>query len=206
CDNAEPAALADGEMDDSVVAAKHAAVEIDDFARSGGARTQPFDDVGIAAARHKADILTVLLIGDREPEAARQFTRLELGAVAEREAQQVELGGCRRKQEITLVALAFARAIERASAIRQPPRGDIVTGGQDCRAELARSRQQIAEFDRLVALDTRHRRLSGDIAFSEAIDDRLLEALLVVEDIMRNADPRGDRPGVVDVAAGAARA
>src|SRR5262249_29983030 len=53
---------------------------------------------------------------------------------------------------------------------------------------------------------TRHRRLSGDIAFSEAIDDRLLEALLVVEDIMRNADPRGDRPGVVDVAAGAARA
>src|SRR5262249_59632600 len=83
--NAEPAALADGEMDDSIMAAEHAAVEIDDFARCGGARTQPFDDVGIAAARHKADILAVLLIGDREPEAARQFTRLELGAVTERE-------------------------------------------------------------------------------------------------------------------------
>src|SRR5262249_38419280 len=125
-------------------------------------------------ARHKADIRTVLLIGHREPEAARQFTRLELGAVTEREPQQVELGGCRCEQEITLVALGFARPIERASAIRQPPRGDIVTGGQHRRAELARSRQQIVEFDRLVALDTRHRRLSGDIAFSEAIDDHLL--------------------------------
>ena len=80
-----------------------------------------------------------------------------------------------------------------------------MAGGQHRRAELARSRQQIVEFDRLVALDTRHRRLSGDIAFSEAIDDRLLEALLVVEDIVRNADPRGDRAGVVDIAAGAAR-
>src|SRR5262249_61637769 len=54
--NAEPAALADGEMDDSIMAAEHAAVEIDDFARCGGARTQAFDDVGQTGAPDKADI------------------------------------------------------------------------------------------------------------------------------------------------------
>ena len=80
-----------------------------------------------------------------------------------------------------------------------------MAGRQHGGAEFARGRQQIAEFDRLVALDARHRRLAGDVACREPVDDRFLEALLVVEYIVRNADARGHCAGIVDVAAGAAR-
>ena len=66
--DAEAAPLADGEMDDAVVAAEHPAVEIDDVAGLGRARPQPLDDVGVAAGRHEADVLAVVLVGDRKPE------------------------------------------------------------------------------------------------------------------------------------------
>src|SRR4051794_19407937 len=62
--NTETAPLSDGEMDDAVMAAKHAAVQINDVARFSGAGPQPFDDFGVAAGRHEADILTIVLVGD----------------------------------------------------------------------------------------------------------------------------------------------
>src|SRR4051812_12579751 len=62
--NAQTAPLSDGEMDDALMAAKHAAVQINDVARFSGAGPQPFDDFGVAAGRHEADILAVVLVGD----------------------------------------------------------------------------------------------------------------------------------------------
>ena len=117
--DAEAAPLADGEMDDAVVAAEHAAVEVDDLARLGGARPQPLDHVGIVPARHEADVLAVRLVGDRQAEAARQVARLRLGPIAERKAQEIELRARGGEQEIALVALGLAGAIERAAAARQ---------------------------------------------------------------------------------------
>ena len=193
-------------MDDAVVAAEHAAVEIDDVAGLGGARPQPLDHLGVAPGRHEADVLAVVLVGDRKIEAARQLARLGLGAVAERKAQRIELLARGGEQEIALVALGFAGAVERAAAAGQRPRGDVMAGRQHLGAELARGLEQIAELDRLVALDARHRRLAGHVALGEAVDHRLLEAALVVEHVMRNADPLGDRARVMDVLAGAAGA
>ena len=70
------------------MAAQHLAVEIDDLARFRGARLQALDHVGIVAGRHEADVLAVVLVGDGEAEAARQFARLGLAALAERKAQE----------------------------------------------------------------------------------------------------------------------
>ena len=66
--------------------------------------------------------------------------------------------------------------------------------------------EQIAELDRLVAVDARHRRLARDIAFDEAVDHHVLEVALIVEHVMRNADAIGHRARIVDVLAGAAGA
>ena len=167
------------------------------------ARPQPLDHVGVAAAGHEADVLAVGLVGDGKPEAPRQLARLRLGALAERKAQELELLARGGEQEVALVALRLARAIKRAAAARQRARGDVVAGRQHLGAELARGREEIAELDRLVALDAGHRRFAGDIAFGEALDHRFLEAALVVEHVVRNAEALGDRAGVVDVLAGA---
>ena len=204
--DAEPAPLPDGEMDDAVVAPEHFAREVDDVAGLGGAGLEPLDHLGVTAGRHEADVLAVVLVGDRQAEAAGQFAGLGLAALAERKAQQLELLARGREQEIALVALLFARPVERAAAVGQHARGDVVAGRQHLGAELARGRQQVAELDRLVALHAWHRRLARHVALGEAVDHHFLEAALVVEHVVRDADALGDAARVVDVLAGAAGA
>ncbi len=146
-----------------------------------------------------------MLVGDGQPEPARKLARLGLAALAERKAQDIELGLGGREQEVALVALRLGGAVERAATARQPPARHIMTGRHDAGAEVAGRVEQVAELDRLVAVDARHRRLAGDVAVRETIDHRRLEAALVIEDVMRNADAIGDRAGIVDVLTGAAR-
>ena len=76
-------------MNDTLMTADDAAFEIDDIAGLYGVRPQPADDVGIAPGGHEADVLAVLLVGDRQSEAPRQLAGLRLGHVAERKAQIV---------------------------------------------------------------------------------------------------------------------
>jgi hypothetical protein len=81
-----------------------------------------------------------------------------------------------------------------------------MAGGQDLGAELARGREQVAKLDRLIALDARDRRFARDIALGEAVDHHLLEAALVIQHVVGNADALRHRTCVVDVLAGAAGA
>ena len=73
------------------------------------------------------------------------------------------------------------------------------------RERILRGGQEIGELDRLVAGHAGDRRLAGDIALREGVDDRLAEALLIVEHVMRNAQRFGNATGVVYVLSGAAR-
>src|SRR4029450_9790161 len=86
----EPLALADREMNDALMMADGTAIEIDDVAGLDRARLQAADNVGVAPGRHEADVLAVLLVGDFEAIAPRQFARLRFGHVAERKAQIIE--------------------------------------------------------------------------------------------------------------------
>src|ERR1700719_1303916 len=63
--NTETAPLADREINYAGVTAQHPPGEIDDVARRGGARPQPFDHVCITAGGHEADVLAVGLFGNR---------------------------------------------------------------------------------------------------------------------------------------------
>jgi hypothetical protein len=94
------------------VAAEDATVAVDDVARLTGLRPQALDEASVGAIRDKADILAVRLVRDREAESPRLPTRLVLGEAAERKAQEVELGSCRGKQEITLVARRIPRPVQ----------------------------------------------------------------------------------------------
>src|SRR5207253_884671 len=139
------------EMDDAVMPAQHPAVEIDNLARLRGAGPQPLDDVGIAPRRHEADVLAVVLVRDRQIEPAGKLADLAFRALAEREAQMLELLARGREQEIALVALQLARAIERAFPVRQPAARDIMAGRQHARAALAGGAQRVGELGGLVA-------------------------------------------------------
>ncbi len=204
--DAEPAPLPDREMHDAPMGADDAAVEIDDIAGFDRIRPQPPDDVGVAPGRHEADVLAVVLVGDLEAEAARELAHLGLRSVAERKAQIVELVARGREQEIALVAIGVGGAEQRPRSVGKTARGDIMAGGERRGAELARGLQKVAELDRAVALDAGHRRLAERVAVGEIVDHRFAEAVLVIQHVMRDADPLGDIAGIVDVLAGAAGA
>ena len=139
-----------------------------------------------------------------------ELSRFGLGHGAEREAQVIVLFLGGGKEEIALVAFAVDRTKQGAVAriVRQGNGlgADIVAGRQRIGAEFLGRGQEIGELDGLVAGDAGDRRLAGDIAFHERVDDRVAEALLVVEHVMGNAERFADAARIVDVLAGAAGA
>src|SRR5471032_2561803 len=84
--------------------------------------------------REQLDILRFPL-GERTKaetrELARRFARLRLGALAERETQDVELLAGGAEQEVALVAFLFTSAIKRATTGGQRARSDIMAGRQN---------------------------------------------------------------------------
>src|SRR3954469_15458196 len=117
-------------MNDALMLADDMAIEIDDVAGLDRARPEAANDVGVASGRHEADVLAVLLVGDLEAKAPRQFARVLLGHVAERKTQIVELLARGREQEIALVAIGISSADQRARTIALGTRGNVVSGRQ----------------------------------------------------------------------------
>ena len=78
--------------------------------------------------------------------------------------------------------------------------------GQHVGAEVLRHLHQVDELHALVAGDARHRRLALPIGIGERLDHRALEALLVVEDVVRNAERGRHAARIVDILTGAAGA
>ena len=128
-------------MNDALMLADDAALEIDDVAWRDRVRLQAADDVGVTPSRHEADVLAVLLVGDFKTEATRQFARLRLGHVAQRKAQEIELFARGGEQEIALVAIGIGGAHQRARSVGEAARRDIMSGRQRLRRRArARSR------------------------------------------------------------------
>ena len=105
---------------------------------AAAARLQPFDHIGVAAGRHKADVLAVVLVGDRQAELAGELARLGLAEIAKREPQEIKLRVSGAEQKVALVALLLLGAIERAGAAGHHPRRDVMSGGQHLGAQVAR--------------------------------------------------------------------
>ena len=137
-----------------------AALKVDDFTRFDRIWAQPADHISVAAGRHKTDVLAVLLVGDGQAEAQRQFARLRFCHVAQREAEILELLTRGREQEIALVAICVGCTNQCAPSVAASARGYIMSGRQGIGAKLARGSQEIAELDRAVALDTGDRSLA----------------------------------------------
>src|SRR5690606_12246247 len=131
---------------------------------------------------------------------------LVLGESGEGKAQKVQFVLRGRIEEIALIALGIAGTKQAAPPVRELAGLHIMAGGERLRAQIARGLQKVRKLHTLVASDARHRRFTGDIAFDEGLDYGFAESILIIEDEMRDAEPGGDRAGVVNIAAGAAGA
>jgi hypothetical protein len=81
-----------------------------------------------------------------------------------------------------------------------------MAGDQGVGVEIQGRAQQVAELDGLVAAHAGNGRLAPQIGVGEIVDDRGAEAVLEVDDVVRDADGVGHPPGIVDILAGTAGA
>src|SRR3546814_8020515 len=80
-----------------------------------------------------------------------------------------------------------------------------MAGGQRGGAEIAGGVEQVAELHPLIAAHARDGRRPGEVGVDEIVHYVGAEAVLVIEHVMRDADPVGDPARIVDVLAGATR-
>ena len=74
-----------------------------------------------------------------------------------------------------------------------------MAGSDAVGADLARGDEQLIELEMVVAERAGDGRASGEILLDEGADDVALEALLLVDDVVRDVEVLGDAAGVVDI-------
>ena len=104
------------------------------------------------------------------------------------------------EEEISLVLGEVGGALEDPSCARRVVFVDrVVAGGDAVGADGAGGLKQLVELEVVVAERARDGRAPGEIFVDEGADDIVLEALLLVDDVIGDAQVLGDAAGVVDV-------
>ena len=177
---------------------QNAAVEMDDVTAGIGIGPNFANDAGIIAIGHEADVLTVGLHGDHQPQLLSDRAHLRLGHPAKREAQIIELHLSRCEQEIALIARRIGGPVQLRS-VGTFYAANIMAGGKTVCPQFLRQPEQIGEFHPHIAAHARDRCASCHIFVSEMVDYRLPEPAFMVEHIMCNTQLVGDCTGITNV-------
>ena len=201
--DAETFALADGEMDDAVMLAEDAAIDVDDLAGLLGFGANFFDDLRVVAAGDEADVLRVRFVGGEQAKPLGVLARDVLRPAAQRKPQEIQLFLRGGEQEIALVFRVVDGAVEFGSFVAIHAL-HIVARHHAVGAEIVGDAEQVAEFDGLIATHAGDGRFAAHVGVGEIVDHRLAEIAFVIQNVMREAARIGDAAGIVNVLAGAA--
>ena len=209
---AEALALADGEVVDAGMAADDLTGACDELAGGFGHGLLLLVEVGaeeglVVAAGDEADLLRIGLGGDLEAGVRGHDAHGGLLHFAEREEGVGELVLGETEEEVGLVFAAVGGAGEDPAIARGVEVvARVVAGGDAGGADLACGEQELIELEVVVAERARNGGAAGEILGDEGADDVLLEALLLVDEVVGDAEAVGDAACVVDVVDGAAAA
>src|SRR5215471_17352859 len=130
----------------------------------------------------------------------RRLTHLRLGHLAQRKASTAELLLREPKEEICLIFGWIGGPPEQpAIALRIKFTAGIVSRRQEIGPNLAGSDQQLIELEMIVAEAAGNRRTSGKILLDKRTHYVILKPLLVIHDVIRNAQVFSHATGVVDI-------
>ena len=165
------------------------------------------NEFAIAAARNKTDLLAFRLFGHRQPLLAGDRAHPVLSQLAQREDRARELLLRQAEEEIGLV-LGAVHGREQLIPARGfvAPDARVVAGSDAVRADLERGLHKLLKLDLGVAPAAGDGRRAREIPLDEGAHHVLFEALLKVDDVIRNAQEIRHTARVVDVVERAAAA
>src|SRR5689334_22558531 len=203
--DAQSLALADGEVVNAVMTAEDAAIAGDEFA--GGVRELlallgeiRVNEALVVAAGDEADLLRVGLFRQRQAVLAGELAHLRLAHFAQRKARAAELLLREAKKKVRMVLGGVGGAAQKPAVARGRKFATcVVAGSQQVSADLSRGDEKLIELQVVVAQAARDGRASGKILAHEGANHVALKALLVVDDVERDAQLLGDGARVVHV-------
>ena len=210
--DAEALALADGEVGDAVVMSDDFAVGSDEFAggvRDGAALLFEVgsEELLVVAAGDEADFLGVGLFSEGQAGIASGDADVWLFHGAEGEEGAGELVLSEAEEEVGLVLGQVGGALEDpAGACGVVLVDGVVAGGDAVRADGAGGEQELVKLEVVVAEGTGDGGAAVEVLVNEGADYVLLETLLLVDDVVGDAEMLGDATGVVDIVQAAAAA
>src|SRR5215471_12998507 len=155
--HSEPLALADREVVDAGMLADDLAAGRDQFA--GGVRQRlallskiSVNEPLVVAARDKADLLRVRLLGDGQPVPVRQFADLRLGHISQGEQRAAELFLCEPEEKICLIFTRICRTLQQPASLSIVVRDTGIVPGRDTLgANLLGNNEQLIKLQVIVA-------------------------------------------------------
>ena len=156
-------------------------------------RKVPFEHAEVVVVRHEADLHRLRLLGGPEAEAARVRARLRLRHFPDRRQHPLDDGTVDPPEEVALVLRRVEAAVEGAVA-----RDRVMAGRDVVASERIGVCEEVPELGERVASDARNRSAAAAVLGHEVLDDVQREAVLEVEDVVRNPDRVGHVAGVVD--------
>jgi hypothetical protein len=169
--------------------------------RGGTGGEFPPEHRDVVAVGDEADLLTLGLLGGGERESPGGRARLGLRERADGHAHPPHDIAADPPQEVRLVLGAVGAAEEAA-----PLRAGVVPRGDGVAAEGVGVGEEVAELRKGVAAHAGDGRAAAGVFRHEVGDDIAAEVVLEVEDIVRDAQPRGHGLRVADRVEGAAGA
>src|SRR5690606_34451835 len=152
----------------------------------------------------EAQVLAVVLAGDRQAEAAGEFSHLILRVPTDGEPGVPQLLLRQNAEDVTLILAGVGAAPQLIRPVCRPPDLRIVARGEITRAAGQRLLQQEAKADVPVAVEAGVRRDALAVALDKAVDDAALEHLARVDDLERDAELPRDEVRVEHLVTGAA--
>ena len=152
----------------------------------------------VVLARHEADLLAVLLVGNLQSKLAGDAADLLLGQGSEREEGAGKLTSAQAEEEVGLVFLGIKALAQDGSAFRQVLHDRIMARRDVSGTERGRLVPEIAEFQLLVAHDAGVGGPARLVLLGEVIDHEALEGHGLVDHIVGDSQRVSHAAGIGD--------
>ena len=151
------------------------------------------EDADVIAVGHEADLHGLGLVRRGEAEPPGERAGLRLGQRAHGRQHPLHDRAVDAPQEVALVLLRIVTPVESPVA-----RDRVMPGGDVATVERVRVCEQVAELGEGVAPDARNGGTAVTVLAHEVLDDVQVEAILEIEDVVRDAEHVGHVARVVD--------
>src|SRR5260370_10314063 len=155
---------------------------------------------GVVAVGNEADFVALVLFSDGQSHLAGQGADLCLGHFAQRKqsARELSLGETEEKIGLVFAGIYSPSQLETACAGILRDAGIMAGGDLRC-GDAVRQVEKLIELDEVITECAGNGRTASQVFGDKGLDYLVLELVLEVDDVVRDAELLSDAPGIINI-------